>query len=86
MVQPDAVLEIADHVFDLGVATVVGLQHQGLTHTVGDDAVVVIGHQQGQLGAGGGLGAAHDQSQQRSQLPEGPVGGLGHVGTAGQVV
>ena len=40
MVQPDAVLEVAYRILDLGVAAVVGLQFQGLSVPVGDEAVI----------------------------------------------
>ena len=42
MVQPDAVLEVADGILDLGVAAVVGLQLQGIALPVGDEAVIAI--------------------------------------------
>ena len=38
MIQPHAVLEVADGILDLGVAAVVGLQFQGLPLPVGDAA------------------------------------------------
>ena len=43
MVQPDAVLEVAYRILDLGVAAVVGLQFQGLSVPVGDEAVIAVG-------------------------------------------
>jgi hypothetical protein len=43
VLQAGAVLEVADGRFDLGVATVVGLQLQGAAGPVGDERVVVIG-------------------------------------------
>ena len=51
MVQTHAVLEVADGVFDLGVAAVVGLQVQSVALTVGDEGVIAVGGEQGQLGA-----------------------------------
>ena len=39
MVQPDAVLEVAYRILDLGVASMVGLQFQGLSVPVGDEGV-----------------------------------------------
>ena len=38
--------------FDLGVAAVVGLQFQGLSVPVGDEAVIAVGGEEGQLGTG----------------------------------
>ena len=43
MVQPDAVLEVAYRILDLGVAAVVGLQFQGFPVPVGDEAVIAVG-------------------------------------------
>src|SRR4029453_11176053 len=54
VVEANAVLEVSDHVFDLGVATVVGLQPQGVSLAVGDKAVVVVVAEQRELRAGGG--------------------------------
>ena len=55
MVQPDAVLEVAYGVLDLGVAAMVSLQFQGLSVPVGDEAVIAVGGEEGQLGTGRGL-------------------------------
>ena len=52
MVQAHAVLEVPDGVFDLGVAAVAGLQFQGLAVPVGDECVIAVGGEQGQLRAG----------------------------------
>ena len=52
VVQPDAVLEVAYRV--LGVAAMVSLQFQGLSVPVGDEAVIAVGGEEGQLGTGGG--------------------------------
>ena len=52
MVQPDAVLEVAYGVLDLGVAAVIGLQLQGFSVPVGDEAVIAVGGEEGQLGTG----------------------------------
>ena len=40
MVQPHAVLEVANGILDLGVAPMVGLQFQGFPVPVGDAAVI----------------------------------------------
>ena len=58
MVEPDAVLEVSDGVLDLGVAAMVSLQFQGLPVPVGDAAVIAVGGEEGQLGAGRGLSPA----------------------------
>ena len=42
VVQPDAVLEVAYGVLDLGVAAMIGLQFQGLPIAVGDEAVIAV--------------------------------------------
>ena len=55
MVQPDAVLQVSYRVLDLGVAAVVGLQVQGLPVPVGDEAVIAVGGEEGQLGTEGRL-------------------------------
>ena len=52
MVQPDAVLEVAYRVLDLGVAAMISLQFQGLSVPVGDEAVIAVGGEEGQLGTG----------------------------------
>ena len=52
VVQPDAVLEVPDGVQGLGVAAVVGLQLQGLPVPVGDEAVMAVAGEEGQLGTG----------------------------------
>ena len=61
MVQPDAVLEVAYGVLDLGVAAVVGLQFQGLSVPVGDEAVIAVGGEQGELGTGRSLNPPNDE-------------------------
>ena len=40
MVEPDAVLEVADGVLALGVVAMVSLQFQGIPLTVGDEATI----------------------------------------------
>ena len=52
MVQPDAVLEVAYRILDLGVAAVVSLQFQGLPVPVGDEAVIAVGGEESQLRTG----------------------------------
>ena len=43
MIESHAVLEVSDGVLDLGVAAVAGLQFQGLSVPVGDEAVIAVG-------------------------------------------
>ena len=52
MVETHAVLQVPDGVFDLGMAAVVGLQFQGVAVVVGDEGVIAVGGEQGQLGPG----------------------------------
>ena len=49
MVQPDAVLEVAYGILDLGVAAMVGLQFEQLPVPVGDEAVIAVGGEESQL-------------------------------------
>ena len=52
VVQPDAVLEVAYGVLNLGVAAVVGLQSQHLPIPVGDEGVITVSGEGGKLGTG----------------------------------
>ena len=52
MVQPHAVLEVSDRILDLGVAAMVGLQFQGVAVSVGDETVIAVVDEEGQLGIG----------------------------------
>ena len=51
MVQPDAVLEVAYRILDLSVASMVGLQFQGIPLPVGDEGVIAVVGEGGQLRA-----------------------------------
>ena len=51
MVEPHAVLEVADGVLDLGVAAMVGLEVQGIALPVSDEGVIAVVGEQRQLGA-----------------------------------
>ena len=53
MVEPDAVFEVPDGVLAHGVAAVTGVQLDGVALSVGHEGVVVVGGEQGQLGARG---------------------------------
>ena len=61
MVQPHAVLEVSDGILDLGVAAMVGLQLQGCPVPVGDEAVIAVAGEEGQLGTGRGLHPPDDE-------------------------
>ena len=50
MIQPHAVLEVSNGVLDLGMAAVVGLQLQGFPVPVGDEAVIAVGGEEGEMG------------------------------------
>ena len=75
MVQTDAVLEVSNGVLDLGVAAVVGLQFQGLSVPVGDEAVIAVGGEEGQLGTGRGLHPPDDEPH-RCGAGLSPEGGI----------
>ena len=84
MVEPDAVLEVANGVLDLGVAAMVGLEVQGVPLTVGDESVIAVVGEQRQLGAGRGLDPAYDEPHGCGVglALEGYIRGLRHVGGA----
>ena len=71
VVEPDTVFEVADGVFDDGVAAVVGFECDGVAVAVGDQGVVGVVDEQGELGSGGGTDASHDEAQQRRFFPNG---------------
>ena len=52
VVQPDAVLEVAYRILDLGVAAMISLQFEGLPVPVGDEAVIAVSGEEGELGTG----------------------------------
>ena len=84
VVQPDAVLEVAYRVLNLGVAAMIGLQFQGLSVPVGDEAVIAVGGEEGQLGTGRGLHPPDDKPHRcgTGLTLKGSVGGLRHIGGA----
>ena len=55
MFESHAVLQVADGVLDLGVAAMIGLEIQGVPVPVGDEAVIAVAGEEGQLGAVRGL-------------------------------
>ena len=61
----------------LGVAAMIGLQFQGLPIPVGDEAVIAVGGEEGQLGPGRWLHPPDDEPHRCGvRLMEGGVGGL----------
>ena len=60
---------------DLGVAAVVGLQFQGLSVPVGDEAVIAVGGEEGQLRTGRGLHPPDDEPH-RCGAGLSPEGGI----------
>jgi len=84
MIETHPVLEVADGVLNLGVATVVGLQFQCVAVPVGDEAVIAVGGEQSQLGTGCGFDPPDDESHRCGVglAPEGSAGGFGRVGGA----
>ena len=65
MVQPDAVLEVPYRILDLGVAAMISLQFEGLPVPVGDEAVIAVGGEEGELGTGRGLHPSDDEPYRR---------------------
>ena len=65
MVQPDAVLEVADGVLDLSVASMAGLQFQGIPLPAGDEAVIAVVGEEGQLRDWRGLHPPDDEPHRR---------------------
>ena len=84
MIESHAVLEVSDGILDLSVAAMVGLQFQRLSVPVGDEAVIAVASEQGQLGTGCGPHPPYDEAHRRGigRTLEGEVGGLCHVGGA----
>ena len=84
MVEADAVLEVAYRILDLGVAAMIGLQFQHLPVPVGDEAVIAVGGEEGQLGTGRGLYPPDDEPHRCGVgfTLEGDIGGLCHIGGA----
>ena len=84
MVESDAVFQVSNGVLDLGVAAMIGLQFQGFPVPVGDEAVIAVGGEEGQLGTGRGLHPPDDEPHRRGVgfTLEGGIGGLGHIGGA----
>ena len=82
VVQPDAVLEVAYGVLDLGVAAMIGLQFQRLPIPVGDEGVIAVSGEEGEMGTGRRLHPPDNEPHRRGVrlgLERG-VGGLGDIG------
>ena len=84
VVQPHAVLEVSNGVLDLGVTAMISLQFEHLPVPVGDEAVIAVGGEEGQLGTGRRLHPPDDEPHRRGAglTLEGGVGGLGNIGGA----
>ena len=84
MIEPDAVLEIADRVLDLGMAPMIGLEFEGLAVTVGYEGMEVVQREERELGTRGGPDAADDEPDGLRVLLRGERGvrRLSDVGTA----
>ena len=80
----NAVLQIADGVLDLGVAAMVGLEHEGLAVAVGDEGMEVVERQERELAARRRLDPADDEPDRDRVLLRGERGvrRLSHVGPA----
>ena len=58
-------LEVVYRVLDLGVAAMISLQFQGLSVPAGDEAVIAVGGEEGQLGTGRGPHPPDDEPHRR---------------------
>ena len=63
--KPDAVLEVEYRILDFGVAAMISLQFQHLPIPVGDEAVIAVGGEEGELGTGRGLHPPDDEPHRR---------------------
>ena len=80
--KPDAVLEVAYGILDPGVAAMVSLRFEQLPVPVGDEAMIAVFGEEGQLGTGRRLHPPDDEPYRRGGRLglEGGAGGLGHIG------
>ena len=85
MAPPHTVLEVSDGVLDLGVAAMIGLQFQGLPVPVGDEVVVAVAGEEGQLRTGRRLHPP-DNEPHRCGVLLGLEGGVGRLGDIGCTV
>ena len=84
VVQPHAVLEVSNGVLDLGVTAMISLQLQRLPVPVGDEAVIAVGGEEGELGTGRRLHPPDNEPHRRGVrlgLERG-VSRLGNIGGA----
>ena len=81
MIQPHAVLEVPDGVLDLGVSAMISLQFLGVPVPAGDEAVIAVFSEEGQLGTGRGSHPPDDEPHRRGigLTREGNAGGFGHI-------
>ena len=78
---PNAVLEVAYGILDLGVAAMVSLQFEQLPVPVGDEAVIAVFGEEGELGTGRRLHPPDDEPYRRG-VRLGLEGGAGGLGTS----
>ena len=80
--RPTPCFKVSDGILDLGVAAMVGLQFQGIPGSVGDEAMIAVAGEEGQLGTGRGLHPPNDEPHRGGVglTLEGDVGGFGHGG------
>ena len=81
MVQPDAVLEVGVWHLDLGVAAMVSLRLEQLPVPVGDEAMIAVFGEEGQLGTGRRLHPPDDEPYRRG-VRLGLEGGAGGLSTS----
>ena len=79
---PTPYLRVAYGILDLGVAAMVSLQFEQLSVPVGDEAMIAVFGEEGQLGTGRQLHPPDDEPYRRGVRLglEGGAGGLGHIG------
>ena len=82
MVEPHAVLQVADGILHFGVAAMTGLEIEGVAVPVGDESVIAVIGEQRQSGAWGGLDPPDNETHRYGigLTGEGNVVGFGHIG------
>ena len=65
MVESDAVFQVSNGVLDLGVAAMIASSSRVSAVPVGDEAVIAVGGEEGQLGTGRGFTRRTDEPHRR---------------------